>query len=53
MDKEKEIDYEAAWNDLYNFITEGNSYIDDTSKAVLLVVEHQMRRLLYKHTKED
>ena len=53
MDKEKEIDYEAAWNDLYHFITEGNSYIDDTSKAVLLVIEHQMRRLIQKHTKEE
>ena len=53
MDKEKEINYEAAWNDLYYFITEGNSYIDDTSKAVLLVIEHQMRRLLQKYTKEE
>lgn len=48
----KEIDYEAAWNDLYYFVTEGNSIISDASRAVLLVVENKMKQLRDQYTKE-
>ena len=53
MKNEIKTDYEAAWNDLYYFVTEGNSIISDASRAVLLVVENRMKQLKDQYTKED